>query len=77
MNKTQRNKNRAQATRLAVLAHQQRMLAHTCENCGEKGGHWISTRGISLAALITGQDDQEGFWTCPKLYDDNGRRLAA
>lgn len=76
MNKTQRNKNRAQATRLSVLAHQQRRQAHTCENCGEKGGHWISTRGISLAALVAGQDDQEGFWTCPKLYDDSRQRIA-
>lgn len=50
---------------------------HTCENCGEKGGHWISTRGMSLQAIITGQDDQEGFWVCQKLYDDNGKRIAA
>ena len=77
MNGKQRAKNRRNAQMLAAGAKARRLMQHTCENCGEKGGHWISTRGISLAALITGQDDQEGFWTCPKLYDDNGRRLAA
>lgn len=77
MNRGQRDKNRRNAQQLAYAARQRTLMQHTCENCGEKGGHWISTRGISLAALITGQDDQEGFWTCPKLYDDNGRRLAA
>ena len=70
MNKVQRNNNREQATRLAVLARRQRMQAHTCENCGEKGGHWVSTRGISLAALMTGQDDQQGFWTCARRIDN-------
>ena len=75
MNRKQRDKNRYNArvlrrkARAAVLSH------HTCENCGEKGGHWVSTRGISLMAMITGVDDQQGFWICPKLYDDGGLRL--
>ena len=77
MNSKQRTANRANARKLAASARARVLMMHTCENCGEKGGHWISTRGISLAALITGKDDQEGFWTCPKLYDDNGRRIAA
>jgi ribosomal protein L32 len=68
MNATQRNNNRLNARLLANNAH-------TCENCGEKGRHWISTRCVSLAALITGQDDSEGFWVCPKLYGEDGRRL--
>lgn len=46
-----------------------------CENCGEPGPHWISTRNLPLVALITGQDDQDGFWTCPKLYGADGRRI--
>ena len=41
-----------------------RLSKHTCENCDEKGGHWVSTRGSSIQALITGKDDQEGSWTC-------------
>lgn len=77
MNRKQRMKNRAVARILAVQARQRELEHHTCENCGEKGGHWISTRGMSLAALLTGQDDSEGFWTCPKLYGEDGRRLAA
>lgn len=77
MNRKQRESNRANAERLRYLARQRVLMQHTCENCGEKGGHWISTRGISLAALITGQDDQEGFWTCPILYGPDGRRLSA
>jgi hypothetical protein len=77
MNRTQRDKNRRNAAALASAARAKVLMGHTCENCGEKGGHWISTRGISLAALVTGLDDSEGFWRCPKLYGDNGRRLAA
>lgn len=74
MNQRQRNKNRVNAQRLRDVARARVLAQHTCENCGEKGGHWISTRGISLAALFTGQDDSEGFWTCPKLYGADGRR---
>ena len=78
MNKQQRNQNRQNAAQLAAAAARRvRLMAHTCENCGERGGHWISTRGTSLAAMLTGQDDQEGFWTCPNLYGEDGRRIAA
>jgi hypothetical protein len=75
INRTQRNRNRANARELEYLARQRVLMAHTCENCGEKGGHWVSMRGISLQAALTGQDDSEGFWTCPKLYGPDGRRL--
>ena len=77
MNSKQRFANRETARKLAAVARHRVLMQHTCENCGEKGGHWISTRGTSLAALLTGQDDSEGFWTCPKLYGEDGRRLAA
>ena len=77
MNRAQRDQNRINAARLADAAHARELAQHTCENCGEKGGHWISTRGTSLAGLIAGVDDQEGFWTCPMLYGADGRRLAA
>lgn len=77
MNRKQRDKNRRVAQVLAGDARMRVLMQHTCENSGERGGHWISTRGTSLAALITGHDDQEGFWMCPKLYDNNGRRIAA
>ena len=76
MNLRQRNNNRRNARELKSAARARVLMRHTCENCGEKGGHWISTRGISLAAILTGQDDSEGFWTCPKLYGADGRRIA-
>jgi len=75
MNRKQRDKNRRTAQELAYTAHQHRLMQHTCENCGEKGGHWVSTRGTSLAALLLGLDDSNGFWTCPSLYGPDGRRL--
>ena len=75
MNRHQRNKNRANALVLSRKVIRAKAMQHTCENCGEKGGHWVSTRGMSLHALITGQDDQEGFWTCPNLYGADGRRI--
>ena len=77
MNRAQRDSNRRNARRLETAAHNAEMMRHRCENCGEMGGHWISTRGTSLHGLIDGVDDQEGFWTCPKLYGPDGRRIAA
>jgi len=38
--------------------------AHTCENCGERGFHWIEPMGGFMGFLPT-----SGFWTCPKYYD--------
>jgi N-acetylmuramoyl-L-alanine amidase len=66
MNKTQRNSNRRNARKLAKVARQRIIAQHTCENCGKKGGHWVVTRPTSVMGLITKQDDQEGFWDCPK-----------
>jgi len=75
MNKHQRNQNRANAEVLRRKVRRAQLMQLTCPNCGENGGHWVSTQGLSLAALMTGQDDQEGFWTCPKLYGPDGLRL--
>ena len=77
MNRKQRQKNRRTAADLARSARAKVLEQHTCENCGGKGGHWVSTRGMSIEALMTGRDDSEGFWTCPMLYGEDGRRLAA
>lgn len=75
MNRKQRDKNRSNAKQLARSVRQKALMQHTCGNCGEKGGHWISTRSLSLEAMLTGHDDREGFWTCPMLYGPDGRRL--
>jgi len=75
VNQYKRNRNRGLARGLAAIARFKELKQHTCENCGEKGGHWVSTRGLSIAVILTGQDDQEGFWTCPKLYGEDGRRI--
>lgn len=76
MNKKQRMSNRENAKMLSDIARQKRNASHICENCGEPGGHWVQTRGYSLEAIMTGIDDQQGFWTCSKYYDpDTSRRL--
>lgn len=64
-NAKQRNKNRRTAR---TLNHSVRYAKHVCENCGELGAHWVSTRATSLQGIIDGVDDQEGFWTCGKAY---------
>lgn len=69
MNRKQRDSNRLNAIQLKKLARNIELSKHTCENCGEPGGHWVITKGFSLAELLSGLDDQEGFWTCSKLYD--------
>lgn len=75
MNAKQRNQNRANAIKLKNAARAIVLSKHVCENCGEFGGHWISTKATSLFAMISGIDDQEGFWTCSKYYGEDGRRL--
>ena len=69
MNRKQRDSNRINAIQLKNRVRRIELAKHICENCGEHGGHWVSIRGTSLAGLISGVDDQEGFWTCPKLYE--------
>ena len=75
MNAKQRKKNRANAEKLKRAARNIELSKHICENCGEPGGHWIVVKPTSLFAMISGLDDQEGFWTCRKYYDEGGRRL--
>lgn len=67
MNSKQRNKNRQTAKTL-------RLQSHTCENCGERGGHWIEVEPQSLDDMLTGRPSR-GFWTCAKYYGPDGRRL--
>ena len=69
MNQSQRNSNRENARKLNSQVRLLKLSSHICENCGEPGGHWITTKGSSLQAILTGQDDQEGFWTCDHYYD--------
>lgn len=76
MNLKQRKSNRFNAARLAHNKRTTELNNHICENCGEPGGHWISTRGMSLEAILNGTDDQTGFWTCRKYYGEDGRRIA-
>ncbi len=75
MNVKQRKLNRANANMLKHIHHQKKLSTVICENCGEFGGHWVSIRGTSIFGIIHGIDDQEGFWTCSKLYGEDGRRL--
>jgi hypothetical protein len=75
MSKKQRLKNRETAKKLNQHARNIFLSKHKCENCGEMGGHWIVVHPTSLFAMISGVDDQEGFWTCPKYYGEDGKRL--
>ncbi len=73
MNRKQRDQNRMNAQRLAEGARHWRLFAHVCENCGERGGHWVQMPQ-SLESLLAGAEPH-GFWTCSKMYGDDGRRL--
>ncbi len=66
MSSKQRKKNRVTYSKLLEAVREKRNASHVCENCGGKGGHWIQTKGPSLNAMITGIDDQEGYWTCER-----------
>lgn len=75
MNRLQRDSNRANAQRLHGIARNARLMRHTCENCGEKGGHWVAAP-MTLVEMLSGVAES-GFWTCPKFYGPDGRRIAA
>lgn len=66
MNSKQRNQNRHTALMLRKLIKAKVLANHTCENCGEKGGHWIVVQGPSIEAIMTGKDDSIGFYSCQK-----------
>ena len=76
MNRYQREKNRRTAKALARTVKHIESMKHTCQECGEPGYHWVSIRGPSLEAMLTGVDDQQGFWTCAKFYGADGKRVA-
>ena len=64
MNSRQRRRNRETATDLKKICRAVVLEKHICENCGEHGGHWITTRNRSVQAFLSGIDDIEGFYTC-------------
>lgn len=74
MNAKQRYKNRQTSHTLNQEVRYLESLKHTCEECGEPGYHGIRIRGSSLEAIMTGVDDQQGFWTCSKFYDPVTKR---
>ena len=73
MNRKQRESNRSTASRLNRAARHARLMAHTCENCGEPGGHWVSVPQ-SLVSMMAGLPE-DGFWTCAEYYGPDGRRI--
>jgi hypothetical protein len=64
MNRKQRIKNRETAK---WLKHQQ-----ICPECGEPGLHYVYIP-MSIEDIFLNVPSQ-GFWTCNKFYDENGRR---
>lgn len=73
MNRRQRERNRATAAALSAAVRKQADLAHTCENCGQPGGHWVQVQGATLQALLEGRDDQQGFYTCLRAKEPSLR----
>lgn len=50
-----------------------RRIANTiCPNCGEKGPHYIQAPPFAWRLNI---GVEGGFWTCPKMYGPDSRRL--
>ena len=67
MNRKQRNKNRKTAATNKILPK--------CPECGMREPHWIESP-YSLQDIFDGREPQ-GFWTCPKFYGADGRRIEA
>lgn len=41
-----------------------------CPECGGRGAHWVNAPGFTFGLVPAG-----GFWTCPKFYGPDGRRI--
>lgn len=67
-NRKQREQNRLNAKMLASNAH-------ICSECGDRGFHWIQIPTFAFERLLGVSGSADGFWTCPKLYGEDGRRL--
>jgi len=65
--------NARNARHLAHIAREKRLMAHTCENCGKPGGHWVAIPQ-SLQNILNCEEPL-GFWVCDHLYGPDGRRL--
>lgn len=71
--KKKRNKNRATAKAL----HWNRLSKTICPNCGEYGPHWVAMPMTLEDMLSSDTAEEPGFWTCPKEYGADGRRINA
>lgn len=60
---------------LKRVIHNLKSSRHTCNECGQNGYHWVATQGMTLEAILSGADDQQGFWICDKFYSKDGRRI--
>lgn len=48
-----------------------------CPNCGLPGPHFVEVPDDQACLFIGNNIKQDGgFWTCPKLYGKDGRRLS-
>ncbi len=65
MNREQRMRNRHTAD--------MNKIEKPCPECGMLERHWIGMPA-SLENIILGTDP-EGFWTCPKFYGPDGKRI--
>ena len=64
-NAKQRRSNRNTSYDLLHKNRETRLAAHICENCGQPGGHWVSTP-MTLEEVAAGLGDKRGFYTCSK-----------
>ena len=67
VNRSQRMQNRENARFLEKYAV-------VCEECGERGKHWMPERPTTLQDMLDGTSPA-GFWTCAKFYGPDGRRI--
>ena len=68
MNFRQRMKNRMTA----------RLLLTPCPECGKLYDHFVIIPPEFpplLSMKLVEYNGHEGFWTCDKFYDENGRRI--
>jgi len=74
VNKKQRDLNRETSQDLGRHSRYVESRKHTCENCGERGRHWVQAP-MTLEQILD-HYGVSGFWTCPKYYSPDGRRIS-
>ena len=73
MNRKRRERNRVTAGKLNHLVHEKKKMEHVCENCGERGGHWVAYP-YTLQDILD-KKKPDGYWRCKNVIREESSSM--